>query len=99
MRLWGTAPRSKKSRRMIDTVAKTDATVMIRGESGTGKELVAQRIHGKSNRRYFLLFPSTVGPFPKAYWKANSLAMKKVLLRAQYKRKGKLEMANGAPSS
>ncbi|MCR4666147.1 MAG: sigma-54 dependent transcriptional regulator [Desulfovibrio sp.] len=35
---------------MIDTVASTDATVLITGESGTGKELVATSLHAKSAR-------------------------------------------------
>jgi DNA-binding NtrC family response regulator len=37
--------------RMIDSVARGDATVMITGESGVGKELVAQAVHRRSLRR------------------------------------------------
>ena len=38
-------------RQMIQTVAPTDARVLILGESGTGKELVAGAIHTLSQRR------------------------------------------------
>jgi Nif-specific regulatory protein len=36
---------------LIQTVAPTDARVLILGESGTGKELVAGALHGLSQRR------------------------------------------------
>ena len=36
---------------MIEKVAGTDATVLVRGESGTGKELVARALHANSPRR------------------------------------------------
>src|ERR1700677_2186617 len=38
-------------RRLIQTVAQTDARVLILGESGTGKELVAGALHSLSQRR------------------------------------------------
>jgi transcriptional regulator with PAS, ATPase and Fis domain len=37
--------------RLIDHVADSPATVLIRGEHGTGKELVARAIHAASRRR------------------------------------------------
>ncbi len=92
----GGSPQIKKILEMIDTVAKTDATVMIRGESGTGKELVAQAIHGKSNRRYFPIISINCGAFPEGLLESELFGHEKgAFTGAQYKRKGRLEMANG----
>jgi len=92
----GESPQIKKIMEMIDTVAKTDATVMIRGESGTGKELVAQAIHGKSSRRYFPIISINCGAFPEGLLESELFGHEKgAFTGAQYKRKGKLEMANG----
>ncbi|HXX36198.1 MAG TPA: sigma-54 dependent transcriptional regulator [Thermodesulfobacteriota bacterium] len=92
----GESPQIKKILEMIDTVAKTDATALIRGESGTGKELVAQAIHGKSNRRYFPIISINCGAFPEGLLESELFGHEKgAFTGAQYKRKGKLEMANG----
>lgn len=46
----GEAPKMRELRQLIETVAPTDATVLILGESGTGKELIAGAIHTLSKR-------------------------------------------------
>lgn len=51
--------------RMIDSVARGDATVLITGESGVGKELVAQAIHRRSQRREFPFVAVNCGSIPK----------------------------------
>ena len=43
--------------RIIESVADTDVTVLIRGESGVGKDVVARAIHANSAR--------SDGPFVK----------------------------------
>lgn len=46
----GKSPRMLELYQLIDRVAGSDATCLIRGESGTGKELVAKAIHRRSPR-------------------------------------------------
>src|SRR5262249_13650473 len=46
----GESPRMKELKQLIQTVAPTQATVLILGESGTGKELIAGSLHSLSKR-------------------------------------------------
>lgn len=91
----GESPQIKKVLEMIEVVAQTDATVLIRGESGTGKELVAQAIHAKSNRRYFPIISINCGSLAEGILESELFGHERgAFTGAQYKRKGKLEMAN-----
>ncbi|HYS18738.1 MAG TPA: sigma-54 dependent transcriptional regulator [Candidatus Binatia bacterium] len=56
---------------IIENVADTDATVLLRGESGVGKDLVARAIHAASSRRH--------GPFVKV----NCAAIPQGLLESE----------------
>jgi len=49
--LIGSSPAMRKIVQLIEKVAPTDATVLVRGASGTGKELVARAVHHNSPRR------------------------------------------------
>src|SRR4029078_7137856 len=81
---------------LVASVAQTDATVLIRGESGTGKELIAQTIHANSPRRYFPIVPVNCCAIPESLLESELFGHEKgAFTGAQYRRKGKLEMADG----
>src|SRR5689334_23866796 len=48
---WGESEAMRHVALIIDQVADSDVTVLIRGESGVGKELVSRAIHQRSTRR------------------------------------------------
>src|SRR3989441_3585339 len=48
---WSDSPAMRQVAMIIEQVADSDVTVLIRGESGVGKELVARAIHQRSTRR------------------------------------------------
>jgi DNA-binding NtrC family response regulator len=81
---------------MVRTVAETDSSVVIRGESGTGKELVARAIHAQSRRRWFPLVAVNSGSIPETLLESELFGHEKgAYTGAQYRRKGKIELANG----
>ncbi len=86
----------KKIYGLIESVAKTDTTVMIRGESGTGKELIARAIHNHSARKFFPLVTLNCGGLPEGVLESELFGHERgSFTGAHYRRKGKLELADG----
>ena len=92
----GESLQMKKIYELVNTVAPADTTVMIRGESGTGKELVAKAIHINSRRKYFPIIPVNCGALAESLLESELFGHEKgAFTGAQFKRKGKFEMADG----
>ena len=48
--MWSADPAMRRLFRVIEKVARTEASVLVRGETGAGKELVATALHDLSSR-------------------------------------------------
>jgi transcriptional regulator with PAS, ATPase and Fis domain len=80
---------------LIETVAGTDSTVMIRGESGTGKKLLARAIHGNSKRRYFPMVVVNCGETGEGTLECSLSGYEQgAFPGAEYRRKGNFELAD-----
>jgi two-component system response regulator AtoC len=85
-----------KIKTIIDEIAKTDITVLIKGESGTGKALVAQTIHLNSNRREKPFIKVNCAAIPKGLLESELFGFEKgAFTGAHLKKPGKFELANG----
>ena len=95
--LIGNSAGMQRVRAMVEKVAETDATVLVRGESGTGKELVARELHDRNSVR-------SQGPFVAV----NCAALPSELIESELfghekgaftgaasRRQGKFEQADG----
>lgn len=94
--LIGQSPAMMKIFTLINTVAPTDTTAIIRGESGTGKELIAKAIHINSKRKYYPIITINCGALSESALESELFGSeRKTVAGTYYKRKGKLEMADG----
>ena len=75
----------------INTVAQSDAPVLIRGESGTGKELVAHTLHARGPRKTAPFVAVNCAAFPEALIEAELFGHE----RGGRKRDGRLQAADG----
>jgi len=81
---------------LIDRVAPSDSTVLITGESGTGKELIAQAIHGNSNRCFMPFVAINCGSLPDSLLESELFGYEKgAFTGADHTKRGRFEMAQG----
>jgi len=82
--------------RMLDKVASSDTTVLVRGESGTGKELVAEAIHQNSDRAGKPLVKVNCAALVESLLLSELFGHEKgAFTGAQARRKGRFELADG----
>jgi two-component system response regulator PilR (NtrC family) len=80
--------------KMIQTVARTNSTIMLTGESGTGKGLVAQAIHFHSLRRDKPMVSLNCGAMPENLLESELFGhMRGAFTGADANKKGLLEVA------
>ena len=79
---------------MIETVARTNSTILLTGESGTGKGLVAQAIHFHSLRRDRPFVAVNCGALPEALLESELFGhMRGAFTGAETNKKGLVEVA------
>jgi len=82
--------------RLVERVAPTDATVLLRGESGTGKELLARALHGLSPRAGGRFVAINCAAIPDTLLESELFGYEKgAFTGAAARKQGKVELANG----
>src|SRR5881397_797616 len=88
-------PRMRAIRSVIESIADTDTTVLIRGESGVGKDLVARAVHAASARRAGPFIKVNCAAIPQGLLESELFGHEKGAFTGAYRRKpGQFEYAN-----
>ena len=81
--------------KMIDKIAKTNATTLVLGESGVGKELVASAIHFKSHRNEKPFIKFNCAALPESIVESELFGHEKgAFTGASATRQGRFELAH-----
>ncbi len=93
--LIGESPAIREVWNIVDRIAGTDITALVRGESGTGKELIARAIHDKSERSDKPFVPIDCATLPETLMESELFGHDKgAFTDAKISRTGKFEMAH-----
>jgi len=88
-------PRMRAIRSVIESIADTDTTVLIRGESGVGKDLVARAVHAASARRHGPFIKVNCAAIPQGLLESELFGHEKGAFTGAHRRKpGQFEYAN-----
>ena len=91
----GSSHALRKVLKAVETVARTESTVLLLGETGTGKELVARAIHDLSPRRGRSFVRMSVAAFPQGLLESELFGHEKgAFTGATTSRAGRFELAN-----
>ncbi|MBN2189673.1 MAG: sigma 54-interacting transcriptional regulator [Candidatus Aureabacteria bacterium] len=91
----GSSPQIQKLFDLIETVSKTESTVLMRGESGTGKELASRLIHSKSMRNGYPFTCINCSALPETLLESELFGHEKGSFTGAIARKpGRFEISN-----
>ena len=91
----GGSPQMRAIRELIDDIATTDATLLIRGESGVGKDLIARAVHAASARREGPFVKVNCAAIPQELLESELFGHEKGAFTGAHRRKpGQFEFAN-----
>ncbi len=89
------SPQMRAIGTVIEQIADTDTTVLIRGESGVGKDLVARAIHAASSRRRGPFVKVNCAAIPQGLLESEFFGHEKGAFTGAHRRKpGRFECAN-----
>ncbi|MGE5235293.1 MAG: sigma-54 interaction domain-containing protein [Acidobacteriota bacterium] len=93
--LVGQSPAFRRVLQLVQRIAPSDVSVLVRGESGTGKERITRLLHALSPRRRGPFVPLNCAAVPETLLEAELFGIERGVATGVNARIGKFELANG----